>query len=351
MFKKIVVGLMCISVVCTACGCNKKDVENTSKTSSLPVSSVINVSSENQSSSESSKIQSVAESSSKQTSSVSKPKEVSSSTIPASSKAVIPASSTTVSTAPVVKRTDFGSMYTKDQLMALDNTSRGYAQGTNVDENNRPTTAMSIQNTYGKYNFNCIMPESKNIYLTFDLGYEYENLTLDILKTLKEKNVKAIFFVTKSYCKNKWHDNTDFVRRILADGQILGNHTLNHKNAPDLSLEEMREELMGMHDYIKTNFNYEMKFYRPPCGQYSERSLALAQSFGYKTLNWSFAYYDYNTSNQPDPVTALDKMVKALHPGGIYLLHAVSETNAKVLGEFIDKARAQGYTFSTDYSV
>lgn len=249
---------------------------------------------------------------------------------------------------PVTKPTlDYGSKFAYNQLMALDNKSNGYGQGTAVDDKNRPTGAMNVQNKYGKYDFYCIMPESKNIYLTFDLGYEYEKLTLNILDTLKAKNVKAIFFVTKSYCKNKWHDNTAFVRRIIDEGHVLGNHTLNHPHTPTLSLENMHNELMGMHDYIKTNFGYEMSYYRPPYGEYSERSLALAQSLGYKSFNWSFAYYDYDTAKQPDRTEALNKMVDSLHPGAIYLLHAVSRTNAEVLGEFIDKAQEKGYTFVT----
>ena len=77
-----------------------------------------------------------------------------------------------------------------------------------------------------------------------------------------------------------------------------------------------------------------------------EQALALVQSCGYKSLFWSFAYKDWITDSQPDPATALDTMLKKAHPGAIYLLHAVSSTNARVLGDFIDGMREKGFVFS-----
>jgi peptidoglycan/xylan/chitin deacetylase (PgdA/CDA1 family) len=73
--------------------------------------------------------------------------------------------------------------------------------------------------------------------------------------------------------------------------------------------------------------------------------MATIQSLGYSTLFWSFAYKDWVVDEQPDPDAALAKMLEQLHPGAVYLLHAVSSTNAQVLGDFIDAARKEGYTF------
>jgi peptidoglycan-N-acetylmuramic acid deacetylase len=54
---------------------------------------------------------------------------------------------------------------------------------------------------------------------------------------------------------------------------------------------------------------------------------------------------DYDTSKQPTKEEALEIMTSRLHNGGLYLLHAVSSANTAALGDFIDYARAQGYTF------
>ena len=58
---------------------------------------------------------------------------------------------------------------------------------------------------------------------------------------------------------------------------------------------------------------------------------------------WSFAYVDWNTDAQPEYGQALERIVSSAHGGGIYLLHSVSSTNAAVLGEVIDKLRAEGF--------
>lgn len=179
------------------------------------------------------------------------------------------------------------------------------------------------------------------MYLTFDLGYE-NGYTSKILDTLSEKNAKGIFFATMSYCRSA----PEIVSRIINEGHILGNHSVSHKSMPTLSVSEMRNEIKGLHDYIKNTYGYEMFLFRPPMGEYSVRSLAVAQSLGYKTMNWSFAYKDWDTNNQPDEASAQEKMLNDAHGGAIYLIHAVSRTNAAVLGNVIDGIRAKGFVIS-----
>ena len=196
--------------------------------------------------------------------------------------------------------------------------------------------------TYGKYNACFIGDYTKDIYLTFDEGYEYGQ-TESILNTLKEKGVSATFFVTEPYAK----ENPDLVRRMIDEGHVLGNHSVTHPSAgmPSLSLDKQENEVTENHAYIKENFGYDMYLFRYPTGRFSEQSLALLNNCNYKSIFWSFAYLDYEVNNQPDRVSSLQKMKDKLHPGAIYLLHAESETNAAVLGDFIDAVRAAGYGF------
>ena len=86
-----------------------------------------------------------------------------------------------------------------------------------------------------------------------------------------------------------------------------------------------------------------MNLFRPPEGAFSVQSLALLQNLGYKTVHWSFSYNDWDTSNQPEVDKALENVLKKAHSGAIYLLHAVSETNATLLGDAIDGFRAKGF--------
>lgn len=233
-------------------------------------------------------------------------------------------------------------------LSSLDSKKICWGQGKNFDELNRPRDAVTSQQKYGNLGgFFIGLPEDANanekkIYLTFDEGYE-NGYTSKILDTLKQKKVKAVFFITGDYAKREG----DLVQRMIDEGQVVGNHTWRHYSMPEKSLDTCREELSLLHDYVKENFGYEMNVMRPPKGEFSEQTLALASQMGYRTCLWSFAYKDWDTNSPGDQAQSLKRLNDRLHCGGIYLLHAVSPTNAAILGDFIDSAREKGYEFVT----
>ena len=240
-----------------------------------------------------------------------------------------------------------GSLYTRAELEAMENDGQGYGPG-KASDGNRPPYPDPLQNKYGKYGANFIAPDNGNIYLTFDCGYEYtatdENgnkyrVTEKILDVLKEKNVKAVFFVTMYYVK----EQPDLVQRMIDEGHTVGNHSNNHPVMPDQTIDKMVYEVMSLHEYVKEHFGYEMNLFRFPTGEFSTRALAVVQTLGYKSVHWSFAYADYDTENQPDVEKALEKVTSSHHSGAIYLLHAISTTNASLLGDAIDFVRADGY--------
>ena len=141
--------------------------------------------------------------------------------------------------------------------------------------------------------------------------------------------------------------NPDLIRRMIDEGHVVGNHSVTHpaKGLPSQSIDTQAEELMALHRYVQETFDYDMYLFRYPAGIYSEQSLALVQQLGYRSVFWSFAYRDWVTDDQPEPTAALQKVTERLHPGAIYLLHAVSATNTQIMGDFIDAARQQGYVF------
>jgi len=224
------------------------------------------------------------------------------------------------------------------EIHAIAYEKQGYGQGTAVDSENCPTGAIDFNAKYGKYDAYALTEDKSRIILTFDQGYE-NGFTAPILDTLKEKNVKAIFFLTGDYAKKE----DKLVKRMIDEGHIIGNHGMTHASLPELDTDELSEEVMSLHEYVLNNYGYEMQYLRPPCGEYSEQMLSQCQKLGYKTLMWSFAYVDWETDNQPEKTQALDKITSSAHGGGIYLLHSVSSTNAAVLGDAIDNLREQGY--------
>lgn len=212
----------------------------------------------------------------------------------------------------------------------------------NTVEHKRPSDPVALQKQYRNLDATFILPDEKKLCLTFDEGYE-NGFTPSILATLKEKNVKAIFFVTFDFASQ----NPELIRQIIDDGHVLANHTYRHYTMDEVSIEEATEEVVCLHNYILENFQYEMEYFRFPKGEFSEASLALVQDLGYKSIFWSFAYADWDANNPADPAASLDKITSSTHNGAIYLLHAVSATNADILGDAIDNIHEQGYTFVT----
>ena len=184
--------------------------------------------------------------------------------------------------------------------------------------------------------------DSKNIYVTFDLGYEagYTSIILDILK---ENNVPATFFITKHYVNTA----SDLIQRMIDEGHIIGNHTSKHKSMPSLTEEQLTEDLMDLHTVIYEKFNYEMKYMRPPKGEYSEYSLSLTTKLGYIPVMWSFAYADWDEQKQPSKEEGIKKIIDNTHNGEIMLLHATSRTNMEILDTVIKQIKQTGYEFKS----
>ena len=184
--------------------------------------------------------------------------------------------------------------------------------------------------------------ESKKIYLTFDLGYE-AGYTEQILDVLKENDVKATFFITAHYLNTA----EDLVKRMIDEGHIVGNHTVNHKSLPDISNEEIKDEVMKLHQAIYEKTGYEMKYIRPPKGEYSERTLAVTKELGYTNVMWTFGYLDYDENVQKGTEYAKKIVLDNLHNGEIMLLHGNSKDNANALDSIIKEAKAEGYEFKS----
>ena len=182
--------------------------------------------------------------------------------------------------------------------------------------------------------------EKKYVYLTFDNGYE-AGYTGKILDTLKENKVSATFFITAHYLNTA----SDLVQRMIDEGHIVGNHTVNHKSMPDISNDEIKEEVMKLHTTVYEKFGYEMKYIRPPKGEYSERTLSFTNSLGYKTVMWSLAYDDWDEKKQGRTEYGKEKILSNIHPGCVMLLHATSKDNAEILGDVIKEIKNMGYEF------
>lgn len=201
-----------------------------------------------------------------------------------------------------------------------------------------PAAQQEVLAKYSAYHIGNV--SKKEIYLTFDEGYE-NGYTAKILDVLRDTGVPAAFFVTGPYLEGQ----QELVRRMIDEGHIIGNHTIHHPNLGECDDDTIKEELDGLSKKCRQLYGIDMEFVRPPEGAYSERSLAVTQSLGYKTILWSHAYKDWDVNYQPGVDNALKQVVPYFHNGEILLLHAVSKDNADALADIISAAREQGYEF------
>ncbi|MBO5711772.1 MAG: polysaccharide deacetylase family protein [Acholeplasmatales bacterium] len=205
---------------------------------------------------------------------------------------------------------------------------------------NRPNMDASIiEDNNGKW----IGNDDKKIYLTFDCGYE-NGYTLDILNTLKENDVKAIFFITGHYLDS----SSDIVKKMIDEGHIIGNHTTSHKDFTKSSDEEILKDIKSLEDNFYIKFNIPMsKYVRPPRGEYTLASQRLLNNNGYKSVFWSLAYVDWNKDTYHGNHYSYNKVMNKIHNGAVILMHTVGKDNAVDLDDIIKGLKNEGYIFSS----
>lgn len=221
--------------------------------------------------------------------------------------------------------------------------SKAYGWGFKKNKGDAPDIPDPIKEMFSKYNTYYIdHKKPKALYLTFDEGYE-NGYTSQILDVLKKTKTPAAFFVTAPYLKKE----TELIHRMIDEGHIVGNHTVNHPNLAKCDLKKAASEIAELSSMYEELYGGKMVYMRPPEGEYSERLLALASDMGYKTIFWSFAYRDWDINNQKGTDYAYNSTIPYLHDGAILLLHAVSKDNANALESIINYAKEQGYTFKS----
>lgn len=206
----------------------------------------------------------------------------------------------------------------------------------------KPPTGNASAEELKKYNAYFIGDTTQNtIYLTFDCGYENGN-TEPILDALKKHDVKATFFVVGNFLET----SPEIVKRMIAEGHTVGNHTYHHLDMSSISsMDAFKKETQDVKNLFEQITGTPItKFYRPPQGKYNIENLKMAQELGYHTFFWSLAYVDWYQDKQPTKDEAFGKLLKRIHPGAIVLLHSTSSTNAQILDELLTKWEEMGYT-------
>ncbi|MFD0698646.1 polysaccharide deacetylase family protein [Paenibacillus sp. GCM10027628] len=181
----------------------------------------------------------------------------------------------------------------------------------------------------------------KKVYLTIDAGGPLIEVDL-MLKSLKDNGVKANFFISGNNIKK----NPEYLKRLLADGHFIANHTMTHQDFNKMTDEQIKKEITDFEDMYRQMTGKEVeKYFRFPFGSYNMHNLSLVSSMGYTSVFWSTAMRDWEPrkNGAEDPY---NDIMNNLHEGNVILMHQGSKENMEALDRICKEIKKKGYEFA-----
>lgn len=178
--------------------------------------------------------------------------------------------------------------------------------------------------------------EHPAVALTFDDGPS-SRYTPELLDGLKERGVKASFFLVGKNIE----ENSDLIRRMEAEGHLIGNHTYNHVQLNKISDASAREEILKTNNAIYEATGRYPQYMRPPYGAWKKNMEICVEML---PVFWTIDTLDWKTQN----VQAVCQVVeKEIEDGAIILMHDEYETTVNAALKIVDEYQEKGYEFVT----
>jgi peptidoglycan/xylan/chitin deacetylase (PgdA/CDA1 family) len=192
----------------------------------------------------------------------------------------------------------------------------------------------------GKISFSSCNVEGKEIAITFDDGPHKTN-TPQLLDTLKQRGIRATFFVVGQNAT----EYPDILKRIVAEGHELANHSYTHPVLASMSPSAVHEQLEKTHQAVLSATGVSMKLLRPPYGAFSEPQRRTAHGeFGYKTIIWSVDPLDWK---HRDATRVQSEILSHTQAGAIVLAHDIHKSTVDAMPDTLDKLTEKGFKFVT----
>ena len=181
--------------------------------------------------------------------------------------------------------------------------------------------------------------EKKNqkvVALTFDDGPNPAT-TNQALDTLSKYGIKATFFVLGKNISG----NEEILKRMKADGHVIGNHSWSHPVLSKLSLDEAKKQITDTEDAITKVLGSSSKLMRPPYGAITDD---IRNSLDLSFIMWDVDSLDWKSKNEVAILTEIQRQVRN---GSIILMHDIHAETVNALPKIIDYLKEQGYHFVT----
>lgn len=148
---------------------------------------------------------------------------------------------------------------------------------------------------------------TNTLLLTFDDG-PHPDSTPAVLRLLKEYNARAVFFVVGSRIERAPH----LLRQILDEGHALGNHSFAHQNDGQPALRAYVKDLAKCQERVEELTGERPKFFRPPLGKFSVKSVVAPKVLGLTTMLWSIDAHDWGLKSEGAARDAADRLAESL---------------------------------------
>lgn len=205
---------------------------------------------------------------------------------------------------------------------------------------NNPSSMPTTPPAGAKLSYSQVNVTQKVVAMTFDDG-PHPSLTPKLLDILKARNIKCTFFVIGKNAQMY----PNIIRRMIAEGHEVANHTWTHCSLPSRSDDQIRSELKQSEDALVAAANYRPHLIRPPYGAINARiKQFMFSEFGYSTIMWSVDPQDWR---RPGVSVVTSRLVNGAHPGAIMLAHDIHPPTIQAMPAMFDQLLAKGYQFVT----
>jgi len=162
-----------------------------------------------------------------------------------------------------------------------------------------------------------------------------------LLDILKARNVKATFYVVGTNARRY----PNILRRMIAEGHEIGNHTVNHVYVSKIAEAKAKQEVRDCEAAIIAATGIRPRTFRPPGGYINDRcKLWLHDDFGYSTIMWAVDPQDWR---KPGSSVVTQRILSATDPGEIVLVHDIHAPTIAAMPATLDGLLGRGLRFVT----